>query len=98
VSAACPLPVLQPTADASVSVLAVMSRSIVIALHSTAMCMIGMDHRPLLPPCRARFPDMLLPCPPLAAAGHCDLVCYGRLFLANPDLPRRFQLGAPLNK
>ncbi|KAI3428554.1 hypothetical protein D9Q98_007376 [Chlorella vulgaris] len=32
------------------------------------------------------------------ASGHCDLVCYGRLFLANPDLPRRFQLGAPLNK
>ena len=35
------------------------------------------------------------PCP---AAGHCDLVCYGRHYLANPDLPRRFQLGAPLNK
>lgn len=29
---------------------------------------------------------------------HCDLVCYGRNFLANPDMPRRFQLGAPLNK
>ncbi|PPR83422.1 hypothetical protein GOBAR_AA37288 [Gossypium barbadense] len=27
-----------------------------------------------------------------------DLVAYGRLFLANPDLPRRFELGAPLNK
>lgn len=32
------------------------------------------------------------------ASGHCDLVCYGRHFIANPDLPRRFQLGAPLNK
>ncbi|EFN55195.1 hypothetical protein CHLNCDRAFT_52565 [Chlorella variabilis] len=31
-------------------------------------------------------------------SGHCDLVCYGRLLLANPDMPRRFQLGAPLNK
>ncbi|CAI0396813.1 unnamed protein product [Linum tenue] len=27
-----------------------------------------------------------------------DLVAYGRLFLANPDLPRRFELNAPLNK
>jgi 12-oxophytodienoic acid reductase len=31
-------------------------------------------------------------------SGYADLVAYGRLFLANPDLPRRFQLGAPLNK
>ncbi|CAN1176729.1 Putative 12-oxophytodienoate reductase 11 [Linum perenne] len=27
-----------------------------------------------------------------------DLVAYGRLFLANPDLPRRFELDADLNK
>ncbi|KAJ6877787.1 12-oxophytodienoate reductase 2-like [Populus alba x Populus x berolinensis] len=27
-----------------------------------------------------------------------DLVAYGRLFLANPDLPRRFELDAPRNK
>ncbi|CAK7327826.1 unnamed protein product [Dovyalis caffra] len=27
-----------------------------------------------------------------------DLVAYGRWFLANPDLPRRFELNAPLNK
>ncbi|XP_076895902.1 putative 12-oxophytodienoate reductase 11 [Bidens hawaiensis] len=27
-----------------------------------------------------------------------DLVAYGRLFLANPDLPKRFELNAPLNK
>ncbi|KAK7352167.1 hypothetical protein VNO80_17585 [Phaseolus coccineus] len=27
-----------------------------------------------------------------------DLVAYGRLFLANPDLPRRFELDAELNK
>nr|GLL32641.1 putative 12-oxophytodienoate reductase 11 [Ipomoea trifida] len=26
-----------------------------------------------------------------------DLVVYGRLFLANPDLPKRFELNAPLN-
>lgn len=31
-------------------------------------------------------------------SGHADLICYGRLFLANPDLPRRFQINAPLNK
>ncbi|GJR63087.1 putative 12-oxophytodienoate reductase 11 [Tanacetum coccineum] len=29
---------------------------------------------------------------------HADLVAYGRLFLANPDLPKRFELNAPLNK
>ncbi|CAL5417196.1 unnamed protein product [Camellia sinensis] len=29
---------------------------------------------------------------------HTDLVAYGRFFLANPDLPRRFELNAPLNK
>ncbi|KAM7519299.1 hypothetical protein LguiB_018261 [Lonicera macranthoides] len=27
-----------------------------------------------------------------------DLVAYGRLFLGNPDLPKRFELNAPLNK
>ncbi|XP_062097670.1 putative 12-oxophytodienoate reductase 11 [Humulus lupulus] len=29
---------------------------------------------------------------------HADLIAYGRLFLANPDLPKRFELNAPLNK
>jgi 12-oxophytodienoic acid reductase len=32
------------------------------------------------------------------ADGGADLVAYGRLFLANPDLPRRFELDAQLNK
>lgn len=32
------------------------------------------------------------------AAGDADLVAYGQLFLANPDLPERFAAGAPLNK
>uniref|UniRef100_A0A0D3FW96 NADH:flavin oxidoreductase/NADH oxidase N-terminal domain-containing protein n=2 Tax=Oryza TaxID=4527 RepID=A0A0D3FW96_9ORYZ len=32
------------------------------------------------------------------ASGYADMVVFGRLFLANPDLPRRFQLDAPLNK
>ncbi|XP_039118076.1 LOW QUALITY PROTEIN: putative 12-oxophytodienoate reductase 11 [Dioscorea cayenensis subsp. rotundata] len=31
------------------------------------------------------------------AEGYTDLVAYGRLFLANPDLPKRFELNAPLN-
>jgi 2,4-dienoyl-CoA reductase-like NADH-dependent reductase (Old Yellow Enzyme family) len=31
-------------------------------------------------------------------SGHADLVCYGRIYLANPDLPKRFILNAPLNK
>ncbi|CDP10749.1 unnamed protein product [Coffea canephora] len=30
------------------------------------------------------------------AENHADLVAYGRLFLANPDLPKRFELNAPL--
>jgi 2,4-dienoyl-CoA reductase-like NADH-dependent reductase (Old Yellow Enzyme family) len=30
-------------------------------------------------------------------AGEADAVAFGKLFLANPDLPRRFSLGAPLN-
>ena len=30
--------------------------------------------------------------------GHADAVAYGRAFLANPDLPRRLQLGAVLNE
>lgn len=32
------------------------------------------------------------------ADNHADLIAYGRWFLANPDLPRRFELNAPLNK
>ncbi|KAL5776282.1 hypothetical protein ACOSP7_009208 [Xanthoceras sorbifolium] len=32
------------------------------------------------------------------AEGYADLVAYGRLFLANPDLPKRFELDASLNK
>ena len=31
------------------------------------------------------------------ASGNADLVAYGRLFIANPDLPQRFKLQAPLN-
>ncbi len=30
-------------------------------------------------------------------AGEADAVAFGKLFLANPDLPRRFSLGVPLN-
>ncbi|KAK3200340.1 hypothetical protein Dsin_023755 [Dipteronia sinensis] len=32
------------------------------------------------------------------AEGYADLVVYGRIFLANPDLPKRFELDAPLNE
>ncbi|CDP10748.1 unnamed protein product [Coffea canephora] len=32
------------------------------------------------------------------AENQADLVAYGRLFLANPDLPKRFELNASLNK
>jgi len=30
--------------------------------------------------------------------GYTDLVAFGKWFLANPDLPKRFELNAPLNK
>lgn len=30
--------------------------------------------------------------------GHADLVVFGRHWIANPDLPRRYELKAPLNK
>ena len=30
--------------------------------------------------------------------GYADLVAYGKLFLANPDLPRRIEIDAPLNE
>jgi 2,4-dienoyl-CoA reductase-like NADH-dependent reductase (Old Yellow Enzyme family) len=32
------------------------------------------------------------------AAGEADAVAFGKAFIANPDLPRRFALNAPLNK
>ncbi len=32
------------------------------------------------------------------AAGEADAVAFGKLFIANPDLPRRFALNAPLNQ
>ncbi len=30
--------------------------------------------------------------------GYADLIAFGRLFIANPDLPRRLELNAPLNE
>jgi 2,4-dienoyl-CoA reductase-like NADH-dependent reductase (Old Yellow Enzyme family) len=30
--------------------------------------------------------------------GEADAIAFGKLFIANPDLPRRIALGAPLNK
>jgi 2,4-dienoyl-CoA reductase-like NADH-dependent reductase (Old Yellow Enzyme family) len=32
------------------------------------------------------------------ADGSADAIAWGKLFIANPDLPRRLELGAPLNK
>jgi N-ethylmaleimide reductase len=34
----------------------------------------------------------------LVAGGLADAVVYGSKFISNPDLPRRFKLGAPLNE
>ncbi|KAL3697111.1 hypothetical protein R1sor_011187 [Riccia sorocarpa] len=32
------------------------------------------------------------------ATGRADLIAYGRIFISNPDLTRRFELNAPLNR
>jgi 2,4-dienoyl-CoA reductase-like NADH-dependent reductase (Old Yellow Enzyme family) len=32
------------------------------------------------------------------AAGEADAIAFGKLFIANPDLPRRLAMNAPLNK
>lgn len=34
----------------------------------------------------------------ILAAGHADLVAFGRMFISNPDLPERLRIGAPLNR
>ena len=34
----------------------------------------------------------------IVAEGHADLVAFGRMFIANPDLPGRLRAGAPLNR
>ncbi|HEX9466417.1 MAG TPA: alkene reductase, partial [Alphaproteobacteria bacterium] len=34
----------------------------------------------------------------ILAAGHADLVAFGRHFISNPDLPERFRRGLPLNR
>ncbi len=34
----------------------------------------------------------------LLQSGEADAIAYGRLFIANPDLPERFRQGAPLNE
>jgi N-ethylmaleimide reductase len=34
----------------------------------------------------------------LLAEGGADAIVYGKLFLANPDLPERFERNAPLNE
>ena len=31
------------------------------------------------------------------ASGEADAVAFGQLFIANPDLPKRLELNAPLN-
>ena len=66
---------------------------------------IGSSHHHTLEPVRKAFKGTLL----IAGghtresgnkailAGNSDLVVYGKLFLANPDLPKRFKLNAALN-
>ena len=66
---------------------------------------IGSSHHHTLEPVRKAFKGTLL----IAGghtresgnkailAGNSDLVVYGKLFLANPDLPKRFKLNAMLN-
>ncbi len=48
-------------------------------------------------PCMANGGYTLKQAEAAIAVGRADLVSFARPFLANPDLPRRFALGAPLN-
>jgi N-ethylmaleimide reductase len=63
------------------------------------------------PDLSARFFRPLYPCTLIVASGYtqeranatlqsgiADLVAFGQMFIANPDLPERFRLHAPLNK
>jgi 2,4-dienoyl-CoA reductase-like NADH-dependent reductase (Old Yellow Enzyme family) len=34
----------------------------------------------------------------IVASGEADAVAFGKLFIANPDLPKRFSIRAPLNE
>jgi len=64
------------------------------------------DERPrLVPQLKAQFGGPLIAnekltleaAQALLASGEADAVSWGQLFIANPDLPRRFELNAPLN-
>jgi N-ethylmaleimide reductase len=62
------------------------------------------DGTPLLPILRKLFTGPLIlngeytlqTATEAIASGQADLVSFGELFISNPDLPRRFELGAPL--
>lgn len=83
--------------------------SVLGCLHACCACPCGCGQPGVLPPppesptwaCSTCWLGSITT-PPLslfpAPTGAADLVCYGRHYIANPDLPRRFRLGAPLNK
>lgn len=59
----------------------------------------AVDFRPLFRgPLMANGAYTAAPAQAALDAGHADLVSFGRLFLANPDLPQRFQRGGPFNE
>jgi len=47
---------------------------------------------PIVPVCSADEAEQAI------AAGRVDAVAFGTAFLANPDLPARIRMGAPLNQ
>jgi N-ethylmaleimide reductase len=63
------------------------------------------DHPPILPALRRAFPGILIAncgygeenAAALVAGGGADVVAFGTLLLANPDLVTRFRTGAKLN-
>ncbi|MFN9988750.1 MAG: alkene reductase [Cyanobacteriota bacterium] len=73
-------------------------------LHVMRADLLGLQHGDVLTPAREQFHGVLVANMGFGAAeaqaaieaGTVDAVAFGTSFLANPDLPERFRLGAPL--
>ncbi len=74
-------------------------------LHLMRADLLGQQHADVAAPVRENFPGPLIlnmgfspeEAAAVVAEGKADAVAFGTAFLANPDLPERIQLGAPLN-
>jgi N-ethylmaleimide reductase len=75
-------------------------------LHLMRADLLGRQQGDAVTPVRQRFSGVLIgnmgyspqEAAEAVASGAVDAVAFGRAFLANPDLPRRIALGAPLQE